>query len=347
MALIPAYKPSPGLPDFVTALLASGAFAAVVVVDDGSGPDHAAIFDALPDDDRVAVLRHVRNLGKGAALKTGLNHCALNWPRAPGVVTADADGQHAVQDVVAVGKALAAAPGSLVLGARVFQADTPLRSRLGNSLTRKLLRLTAGIDLADTQTGLRGIPLGLVPQLVLLAPRGYDFELEMLLLAKRLGTPLAEVPIRSIYIENNRSSHFNPVLDSMRIYFVLFRFAVSSLLAALVDNLAFAVCFALWPNIAGSQVAGRLVSMLFNYSLNRTAVFHSRSALGASLPRYLGLVAVSGLLSYSAIRMLHDHAGMPVIAAKILAETVIFFFNFVVQRDFVFLARENGQTGTD
>ncbi|HEX6972558.1 MAG TPA: glycosyltransferase family 2 protein, partial [Limnochordia bacterium] len=228
--LIPAYRPAQGLLSLVTDLSTSDR--RIVVVDDGSGEDFESLFAQLDELSNVSLVRHCANLGKGAALKTGLNYAMARFPRAKGVVTADADGQHHPDDIRAVADRLLENPGSLVLGARAFDRDVPLRSRIGNGLTRALMRLLVGQKLADTQTGLRGIPASLVPHLLRLPSSGYEFELDMLLACKHQACEIVEQPIRTIYIDSNRSSHFRPVADSMRIYFLLFRFSLLALLTA-------------------------------------------------------------------------------------------------------------------
>ncbi len=117
-----------------------------------------------------------------------------------------------------------ASPNALVLGSRAFSGEVPLRSRIGNTATRGIVHMLLGRRISDTQTGLRGIPASLLPHLLRIEARGYEFELEMLIAAHRLAIPLIEEPIRTIYEAGNPSSHFNPVVDSMKIYFVLLRF---------------------------------------------------------------------------------------------------------------------------
>src|SRR6185369_8570471 len=169
------------------------------------------------------------NLGKGAALKTGINHALCTFPGLTGIVTADADGQHHPEDIRRVAETQREHPDALVMGARTFDADVPLRSRFGNILTRRLMQTLIGTKLQDTQTGLRGIPVGLAERLLLVEARGYEFELEMLIAARQAGVPVVEVPIRTIYEPGNKSSHFNPLTDSMKIYFVLLRFTSAGL----------------------------------------------------------------------------------------------------------------------
>jgi putative flippase GtrA len=339
--LIPAYQPGPALVDLVRALTAAGA--RVVAVDDGSSPDCAAVFAALQQSENVELLRHVVNLGKGAALQTGLNHIACRYPDRAGVVTADADGQHKVEDVLAVAAALVARPHSLILGARPFEGELPLRSRWGNVVTRHVMRLITGHQLSDTQTGLRGIPMWMIPRLLTIPYRGYEFELEMLLVCKYEGISIQETAIQTVYLEGNRSSHFNPLWDSLRIYFVLLRFALVSLISAVLDNVVFAAVFAFWPNLVGAQVSGRVFATLFNYFGNKTTVFHSEERIRKTLPNYLLLVAVSGGISYALIHLFTSWGTMDVYPAKILAETLLFFLNFAVQRDLIFARPESAR----
>ena len=332
--LIPAYKPEPKLADFVRTLISAGA--RTVVVDDGSGPDFAGVFDAVHRAGCTAVLRHAVNLGKGAALTTGLNYIACDDPEGVGVVTADADGQHTVEDVVAVAQSLAASPQSLVLGARSFAGELPLRSRIGNAATRQVMRWIVGQKISDTQTGLRGIPMALIPRLLLIPHQGYEFELEMLLVCRYEGIRIVETGIQTIYLDGNVSSHFNPLVDSFRIYFVLLRFTLVSRVSAILDNVVFAAVFLCWPNVATAQIAGRVLATLFNFLGNRNTVFRSREQISRTVPKYLLLVVASGGMSYALIHLFTWSGVMDVYLAKILAETILFFANFVVQRDFVF-----------
>jgi hypothetical protein len=221
----------------------------------------------------------------------------------------------------------------------------PLRSRFGNLLTRGLMHALVGQKLSDTQTGLRGIPAALFPRLMKLQGNGYEFELEMLLAARQEGAPVIEVPIRTIYEPGNRSSHFHPLADSMKIYFVLLRFASASLLTAALDNLVFYIAYRRTGRILESQILGRALAVAFNYWLVRTSVFYSRQRHAAVLPKYLALVVASGAASYGGIRLLAARAGMYPVAAKLLVESLLFFVNFAVQRLLIFKPRAEKRGG--
>jgi glycosyltransferase involved in cell wall biosynthesis len=333
--LIPAYRPGEALV-LVVAKLREQYSGPIVIVDDGSGPDYQERFYGLQRALGVALLSHARNLGKGAALKTGIRYIGMTWPEAQGVVTADADGQHHPDDILRIRQTFLETGNALVLGARAFEGAIPARSRVGNSVTRIALRLLLGRNLRDTQTGLRAIPAPLWETLRGIRSPRYEFELEMLIAAKHRNTPILESGIRTIYEAGNKSSHFNPLLDSMRIWFVLLRFSMISLLTAAIDNAMFGLMFWLSSRLLMAQICGRALAVAFNYGNVRRAVFHSDQRHSIVLPRYLMLVLASGSLSYGGIILLASRFHMPTIGAKIVAETILFFVNFTVQRDYVF-----------
>ena len=201
-------------------------FMHVVVVDDGSAQGREA-FDAVRGD-VDAVLVHEVNRGKGAALRTAFAWVREHLPHVAGVVTVDGDGQHDPEDVRRVAEALAVGPAQgLVLGVRTFAGNVPFRSKFGNFWTRGLFRLLTGLAVSDTQTGLRGIPFSLLPRILLLGGSCYEFEMLMLADAKHHEAPPVQVPIATVYIEGNASSHFNPLRDTNRIYGALLRFCIA------------------------------------------------------------------------------------------------------------------------
>jgi putative flippase GtrA len=345
IALIPAYNPSGELIALVREL-SDSQFCAIVVVNDGSLPDSDPVFAEIGQFSKVTILRHGINLGKGAALKTGLNHAYCYFPSLTGVVTLDADGQHTAQDALSVAHTLANNPGKLVIGARGFDNNVPLRSKVGNSATSFLFRILMGQKLTDTQSGLRGIPTGFIPRLLKINSNGYEFELDMLLASKYSGQQIIETGIETVYIEGNKSSHFNPLLDSMKIYFVLFRFILSSALTAIIDYSVFFLVFAFTGSLISSQISARLTAMIFNYSAVRKLVFYSEQKHSQTFPRYAALVLASGTISYLMINALLAYTSLNVISAKVISELMIFLANFAIQRDFIF-TRNRKQTSTD
>lgn len=220
--VIPAYCPDEALHGVVSGLLAADTgriIDPIVVIDDGSGEPSRAAFDRLHGYDRTVVIARERNGGKGAALKTGFAYVLERASGCAGIVTADADGQHAPADILRVARTLGDSPDRVVLGVRLFGDAVPFKSRLGNVVTRQIVRLLTGVSLQDTQTGLRGWPLRCCAEAMRLPGNRYEFELQALLAA--IHAPLEQMPIATIYEDGNRSSHFRPVGDSLRIYGVL------------------------------------------------------------------------------------------------------------------------------
>lgn len=334
IVLIPAWHPNERLLQLITELQGHPRLRILVVLD-GDQEQSPHIVDGLSNLESVTLLKHAVNLGKGRALKTGFNWILTELPNAIGVVTADADGQHAAEDIVRVVETLIVSPRRFILGSRRFHGDVPFRSRMGNSMTRNLFWMLAGRRIQDTQSGLRGIPLHRLGELMKLNGERYEYEMNMLAYLCRSGMPPVEVPIRTIYIENNRSSHFDPIRDSMRIYFVLLRFYFSSLIAAGIDFVFFSVTFALTHNVLYSMVVGRF-SSIANFLLNRRFVFHSRESVRGALWRYYALVVVFGAIGYGVISALSHWLHVPVLLAKIVTETVLSLASFALQRLFVF-----------
>ena len=230
--LIPAYNPDEKLLALLPRLRER--FRHIVLVNDGSTTGKDVFERAVPLVD--AILVHEKNRGKGAALKTGLAYIG----DATDVITADADGQHTPEDIAKLADGLKSHRDGLVLGVRSFSGKVPLRSRFGNWWTRWFFFLMTGLMIRDTQTGLRGIPAALVPRVAKLPGDRYEYEMTMLADAKRHPSRPLQIPIETVYLDENATSHFNPVLDAIRIYRSLFQFCISSVLSFLIDNGVFA-----------------------------------------------------------------------------------------------------------
>jgi glycosyltransferase involved in cell wall biosynthesis len=229
VVLLPAYQPGHHLPTLITELRRTAPGCQVVIVDDGSGPAAAQVLRQA-ENLGGTVLRHPRNQGKGRALKTGFGYAAERHPGLD-VVCADADGQHSVADIVRVADRVQET-GHTVLGVRRFADDVPLRSKVGNAVTQVLFRAATGRGVQDTQTGLRAYPGALLDWLRAVPGERFEYEMNVLLAAARAGHRIDEVVITTTYLDDNASSHFSPLSDSVRIYWPLLRYAATSLLTS-------------------------------------------------------------------------------------------------------------------
>lgn len=331
--LIPSYQPTALSCELLEELRKADP-EPIVVVDDGSGPTYRELFQRASRVPGTAVLTNAINLGKGAALKHGMNHILVNYPDCIGVVTADADGQHAVSDILKVANELRAHPTQAIFGSRNFKRNVPLRSKIGNTISRYVYRFLIGLNLSDTQTGLRGIPRRLAQLSLNIRANRYEFETEQLIVLNNERIPVREVPIQTIYIDNNRESHFRPLLDSLKIYFVLLRYALASAAAAAMDLATFWIVLGTTQQILLSNMSARLVSLWVQLSLLQGFVFRKKINLRIFL-EYIALVLVSGLVSSALQVEMLQFVPLP-LATKIVADTLVFLFNFLFIRDFIF-----------
>ncbi|MDD5596366.1 MAG: bifunctional glycosyltransferase family 2/GtrA family protein [Victivallaceae bacterium] len=332
VVLIPAYKPEQHLVKLIQDLHALGQ-RDIIVVDDGSGKEFDSIFAEISS--QCTVLRHAVNCGKGRALKTGFNYFLLNYPNAVGVVTADADGQHRPEDIIKIAGLLKKERNKMILGVREFGSGVPLRSKIGNILTKYVFFVMVGLKISDTQTGLRGIPVQLIPKLLTITHDRYEYETSMLIVNRELNLSVIEEPIETVYIEQNRSSHFNPILDSLRIYFLIIRFSVSSILASIIDSAVFLLCFWLGGEILFSIICARFVAGTFNYIFNKKIVFQTSGSY-LKFIKYWLLVIILGVLAYYMINGLYHATNINIVIIKIFIELFLFIMSFIIQRFWIF-----------
>jgi len=341
--VIPAFNPGSVLVSLVQDLSSASKKATFMIVDDGS--DTAAsekVFDALLQIKGVSVIRHSKNRGKGAALKTAIR--AAQEHGAPMIVTADADGQHASADIVRIAE-IASGSDRLHIGARQFGPDVPLRSRFGNLLTRWIFNFVLRSNVSDTQSGLRAIPAKFFPTLLSITLDRYDFESEALLLIARDG-PVEEIPIATIYEPGNPTSHFNPVKDSLRIYYVLFRYGLTVPIIALMDLVAFwKMSTFLDPLVAFLSV--RMVTIGIYFLAMRKLVFRSKAGIKPQVARYAALCLLNVCVATALLDYTNRIFGFSPILGYLLASTLMLGLNFLIMRNMIFVPESSGGERND
>ncbi len=337
--LIPAYQPDEKLIGVVDTLSKS-CEDAIVVVDDGSKESCLEIFKTVSTYPRVTVLTHAVNQGKGRALKTAIEHCLKNTD-VDACVTVDADGQHTPLDILKVLAALKETPEALVLGSRDFDfSNVPLKSKLGNKITRFVTRFMIGQKITDTQTGLRAFSKFAMEKYLTIPGERYEFEMNMLLYSKRYGIKIREVTIETVYLDHNSSSHFNPLLDSIRIYRQIFAFGFSSIVSAVLDWSLFTLCLSLFAKLSEpillATLIARLVSLNFNFAMNRKVVFKSESGWKKQALKYYILAAFQLLASAYLVKGSAMVFTFPVPMIKILVDLGLFILSYQIQKVLIF-----------
>lgn len=332
--LIPAYQPDARLPRLILELHRADPSTKIVVVDDGSGQKFSDIFEASATAG-AHVISYEHNRGKGYALREGftwIRDVAGDSPEC--VVTADADGQHTLNDIFRVGRRCTDT-GKSVLGVREFVGHVPARSRIGNTATSALFWLATGWKLKDTQTGLRAFPVALLPALLEVQGDRYEYELRVLLHLAKFRHPVTQIPIETIYEAGNPTSHFHPLQDSARIWAPLLKFAASSGVATIIDYVLVLVLNALTGALFFPVIAARLVSASVNFAMNRRVFEATGVPLRRSALRYAALAVAVIAGSYTILAVLTG-IGMPLWIAKIIADTTMYLVSYSAQSRYVF-----------
>lgn len=357
--ILPSLDPDEKLITVVNGLLEYG-FTDIILVNDGSKPENLRYFETAAQNPQVHLLHHAVNRGKGAALKTAFRWFLENRPNAAGVVTVDGDNQHHPEDTRSCALRMVETE-EIILGVRDFdQPDVPLRSRTGNKITSWVFKFFVGMRISDTQTGLRAIPKRALEILTNIRGDRFEYETNMLLAIKEHALPYSEVKIRTVYIEENKSSHFRAVQDSWRIYKLIlahfFKYTASSLSCALVDEGMYALltlllhkCFSGIMLTATAVFGARLVSSLLNFYLNRKLVFHSSGNVWAALGKYytlaIPLAFLQTLATEGVYRLLQVGDNLVLLRSvyHILVMIVLYLVSFLVQQRWVFAPRKENQ----
>ncbi len=327
IVLIPSYEPDENLTKLIKNLNKNKITS--IVVDDGSGKDYKEIFDNLD----TKVISYEINQGKGHALKEGYKYIKDNYKEYV-VVTMDSDGQHRIEDALNLYNYILENDDTLVLGKRPRGEKTPLRSKIGNAITRFVFHLVSGQDVYDTQTGLRAFSNKLIDYMLKVKGERFEYEMNVLLYAKNNKIPIKEIEIETIYIDNNSKSHFNAIKDSFKVYKEIIKFSLSGIISFLIDLILFIVFKVVLNNITIANVIARAISSTINYIINKNIVFKSNKNIAKSLLEYYGLVIFILLINTLLLNLLSIIINP--ILAKLIIEIVLFIISWLVQKILIF-----------
>ena len=315
-------------------------FKNIVVVNDGSRESYEDYFKKF-EKQGIVVLKHHINYGKGRALKTALNYILNEYKNIKAIITADSDGQHSPEDIGKVANVTKKHPESYILGSRNFKQDNvPFKSRYGNIITRNVFKIFVGLNITDTQTGLRGMSPEVAKQFLATSGERFEYETNTLIECKEKDIPIVEETIKTIYIDNNSESHFNPFKDSARIYKLFIKYIFSAVSSFVLDILLFALFMHILPDDIGkkiiiSTIIARVISSLYNYLVNSKVVF-KKSSNGA-IYKYFALVIVQMFASGVIVDLLSKNVfSFNPTLIKVIVDSIIFIVNFFIQREWIF-----------
>ncbi|HPZ24041.1 MAG TPA: bifunctional glycosyltransferase family 2/GtrA family protein [Bacilli bacterium] len=336
IALIPTYEPDEKLIKLVDDLVDNGFD--VIVVDDGSGKPYEPIFNKL--NNKIKMISYQENRGKGYALKRGLTFIQFAYANDPYiVVTMDSDGQHTINDALKLVKEVEGNDELLVLGSRPRNGNIPARSKIGNDITRFIYKLITGVDIYDTQTGLRAFSNKLMDYMLQVNANRYEYEMNVLLGINKNNIKYKEIKIESIYIDNNSGSHFNTFKDSFRIYKEIIKFSLSSLASFFLDYSLYALLLLVSNDVIIANILARVVSATFNYNVNRNIVFNSEDSIYKSGSMYL-LLALVILIMNTLLLSLFVSLGINSLLAKVIVEVLLFSVSWIVQKKLIFNSKK-------
>ena len=325
--LIPAYNPNRLLIKIVTELYDKKI--KTIIVDDGS--KNKDIFTSL--EKKAIIIHHDINKGKGRALKTGLSYIKEKYKDEYIIVTMDADGQHSVHDAIKIANYCLNNSNSLILGSRKLNKNVPIKNKLGNTITRNIYSLVTKRTIYDTQTGLRAFSTNLVDKMLNISGERYEYEINVLLELSN-EVPIKEIEIDTIYIDKNKGSNFNPIIDSYRIYKEIIKYSISSIIS-------FLIIFKKNPyNIQISNITARIISATFNFIINKKIVFKHQNKLYKSLISYI-ILATFILIANTYILTLLVKIGFNKILAKIITELILFIISYTIQHFIIFKNNNN------
>ena len=329
--IIPAYEPDEKLRTLAAELKAQEFD--ILIVDDGSGESCQQYFADLS----AVVLHHSENKGKGAALKTGLSHVLEYFPETECIITADADGQHPVSDILRVQDELDRGHDFVITTRILKSAKTPLKSQIGNALSRFFFCIANNHYLPDNQSGLRGFSIKHIDWMLQVKGEKYDYELTVLLIAEKQGIRAKRVAIDAVYFDNNSNTHFKPLVDTLRIYRQFFATEIFAVIAGilaiimvLISDILFGyrylfpTCIAAWVvhavlcfvverytifrKIKYTPGVRRMIFSIFRYAIYSLICLAIKSLLGWPFTvAFIIAMALTALMEFYLLKVAYDN----------------------------------------
>lgn len=350
--VIPSYNPDEKLMTVISGLERLGVDD-IIIINDGSKEECKSFFDEAKSHSSVTLLTHEINRGKGAALKTAFKYLIESRPDIIGCVTADGDAQHLPSDIIGCASMLSDANNGIILGVRDFSLpNVPPRSKTGNRITSFVFKVFVGMKLSDTQTGLRAIPKEYFKTMCEISGDRYEYETNMLLEIKKNKIPYTERIIETVYIEENRTSHFNPIRDSWKIYKLIlshfFKYIFSSVVSlALEQVIQTLIHFFVKGKLTdilteiSAFMPARIISSVVNYFLNKKYVFSSKTSGKKSFIRYyilwfLQAITTMGLDWLIGAVLIGSDSSFVYTVVTLCVKAVIAIVSYRIQKDWVF-----------
>lgn len=230
---------------------------------------------------------------------------------------------------------------TIITGIRCFKGKIPIKSKIGNNITKYIFFLSTGIFLKDTQCGLRAFHTNLIPFMLDVKGNRLEYEMNVLLKASK-EIQIETIPIETIYINNNSSTHFKVVKDAYIIYKNIIKFSISSIISFLVDYSLYSILIniLLFLNenikIIIANIIARIISATINYMINKNHVFKDNQKHKQTAWKYFFL-ATGILIANTSIMMIIKKIVLEnLYIIKLITEIFLFIISFLIQRLIIF-----------
>lgn len=340
--IVPAYNPEiDSMLDFLAKM--KDTFNNVVIVNDGGGKELHDFFQGLKDEG-YDVISHSVRLGKGRALKSAINHALEKYPDTIGVITTHCNGVYSVRNLKRVAEEMRKDPHSLIIGSRNFdEKEMSWINKIHAKLTRSIFSAFVGVNISDSQSGLRAFGRSVMMEMLQVNGEKYDYETNMIIHCKEEGIKIVETPITTIGTVSEAFRHYDPIVDSIGIYKIFFKFVITALSSFFIDISLFSLFVLVLPEIhigiitriVVATVIARIISSLYNFLVNSRVVFKKKESTSTIIKYYL-LVVVQMFVSAFAVSNIFDMLGINATFLKLMVDTVIFLVNFYIQREWIF-----------
>ena len=314
IAVIPAYEPDENLPRIVNELKENNFI--VIVVNDGSDIN----YDKYYNECNTKIISYPINRGKGYALKKGFEYIKNNYENYV-IVTVDSDGQHQVEDAINLCEYVKNNKDTLVIGKRLKKNNTPLRSLIGNAITRYVFNLATGEKIYDTQSGLRAFSEQLIDYMLQVEGNRFEYEMNILLYIKQNNIKYKEIEIKTIYFDNNKKSHFKTIKDSLKIYVQIIKFKMIPVISFLIDLIIYGALIISIYKIVLTNIISKIIGIGIYYLLNRKKIIEHKLTpknIGIQLLIIISYIALNTIMIYMLSKIINPYT------SKVIIEILLF-----------------------
>lgn len=342
--IIPSLNPDRSLINYVKKIIQND-LKPVVIINDGSSCAYDNIFNDLADIEDCVVLSHEVNRGKGAALKTACRYFIENYPNHKGIITADADGQHAISDIIKIAEIIKQGGSrKAILGQRdLYNKNVPFRSRIGNATSALLFSILYGCNIWDTQSGLRGFTSDLLKSMINIKGDRYDYEMNVLAYLRINNIDIVKIPIKTIYINDNKGSHFRTFYDTsiifIRILGSFFAYISKYITSILTDIFIFALCFYVFfidvelaQKVLIATIIARIGSSIVNYIINHKKISTHDIPPKNKVIKYYIFWLAQLIVSYFAVLEFSLTEKVNIVFIKLVVDLLISTISYQIQK---------------